>query len=103
MSPEYVRAYTDLYRHHWWWRARERIIVGTLQARASESGFGHILDIGCGAGLFFEKLASFGKPEGVEADPKNLEFGMPVEMYTEIVHTDKDGNDIMAFKFRPAK
>ena len=41
--------------------------------------------------------------EGVEPDPKNLEFGMPVEMYTEKVHTDRDGNDIIAFKFRPAK
>ena len=41
--------------------------------------------------------------EGVEPDPKNLEFGMPVEMYTETVHTDKDGNDIVAFKFRPIK
>jgi uncharacterized OB-fold protein len=41
--------------------------------------------------------------EGVEPDPKNLEFGMPVEMYTEKVHTDKDGNEIIAFKFRPVK
>lgn len=40
--------------------------------------------------------------EGVEPDPKNLKFGMPVEMYTEKVHTDRDGNDIIAFKFRPA-
>ncbi len=39
--------------------------------------------------------------EGVEPDPKNLEFGMAVEMYTEKVHTDDDGNDIIAFKFRP--
>ena len=68
MSPEYVRAYADLYRRHWWWRARERLIVGTLQARAPNHGFGRILDIGCGAGLFFEKLSTFGEPEGVEAD-----------------------------------
>jgi uncharacterized OB-fold protein len=40
--------------------------------------------------------------EGVEPDPKNLKFGMPVEMYTEKVHTDRDGNDIIAFKFRPS-
>ncbi|MGB2694715.1 MAG: OB-fold domain-containing protein [Dehalococcoidia bacterium] len=40
--------------------------------------------------------------EGVEPDPKNLQFGMPVEMYTEKVHTDREGNDIIAFKFRPA-
>jgi uncharacterized protein len=40
--------------------------------------------------------------EGVEPDPKNLKFGMPVEMYTETVHVDKEGNEIIAFKFRPA-
>ena len=40
--------------------------------------------------------------EGVEADPKNLKFGMPVQMYSEVVHTDKEGNEIVAFKFRPA-
>ena len=40
--------------------------------------------------------------EGVEPDPKNLKFGMPVEMYTEKVHTDREGTDIIAFKFRPA-
>ena len=39
--------------------------------------------------------------EGVEPDPKNLQFGMPVEMFTEKVHTDREGNDIIAFKFRP--
>ncbi len=41
--------------------------------------------------------------EGVEPDPKNLKFGMPVEMYTEKVHTDREGNDIIAFKFRPVR
>ncbi len=40
--------------------------------------------------------------EGVEPDPDKLKFGMPVEMFTEKVHTDKEGNDIIAFKFRPA-
>ena len=39
--------------------------------------------------------------EGVEPDPKQLKFGMPVEMFTEKVHTDREGNDIIAFKFRP--
>ena len=39
--------------------------------------------------------------EGVEPDPKKLKFGMPVEMFTETVHTDKEGNEIIAFKFRP--
>jgi len=26
-----------------------------------------------------------------------------VEMYTEKVRTDREGNDVIAFKFRPAK
>lgn len=41
--------------------------------------------------------------EGVEPDPKNLQFGMPVEMYTEVVHVDNEGNEIVAFKFRPVR
>jgi hypothetical protein len=28
---------------------------------------------------------------------------MPVEMYTETVHTDREGNEIIAFKYRPVK
>ena len=39
--------------------------------------------------------------EGVEPDPKHLTFGMPVEMFTEKVHTDREGTGIIAFKFRP--
>lgn len=41
--------------------------------------------------------------EGIEPDPSKLRFGMPVEMYTEKVRTDREGNDVIAFKFRPAK
>ena len=41
--------------------------------------------------------------EGVEPDPSKLKFGMPVEMYTEKVRTDREGNDVIAFKFRPTK
>ncbi len=41
--------------------------------------------------------------EGIEPDPRKLKFGMPVEMYTEKVRTDREGNDVIAFKFRPAQ
>ncbi len=40
--------------------------------------------------------------EGIEPDPKNMRFGMPVQMYTEAVRKDREGNDIVAYKFRPA-
>ena len=51
-------------------------------------------------------------PEGVsvrctiidtEPDPQKIQFGMPVEMVTKRVREDKDGNDVIAFFFRPAR
>ncbi len=38
---------------------------------------------------------------GVEADPKNLKFGMPVQMVTEAIRKDREGNDVIAFSFQP--
>ncbi len=37
----------------------------------------------------------------VEPSPEKLQFGMPVEMVTKKVREDKDGNDVIAFFFRP--
>jgi uncharacterized OB-fold protein len=39
----------------------------------------------------------------VEPDPAQLSFGMPVEMVTQKVRTDKEGRDVIAFFFRPAR
>jgi scaffold protein (connect acetoacetyl-CoA thiolase and HMG-CoA synthase) len=39
----------------------------------------------------------------VEPKPEKLPFGMPVEMITRKVREDKDGNDVIAFFFRPAR
>ena len=39
--------------------------------------------------------------QGVEPDPKNLKFGMPVQMVTEKIRTDREGNDVIAFSFKP--
>jgi len=38
----------------------------------------------------------------VEPNPEKIQFGMPVEMVTKKVREDKDGNDVIAFFFRPA-
>jgi uncharacterized OB-fold protein len=38
---------------------------------------------------------------GVEPDPKNLKFGMPVQMVTEKLREDREGNDVIAFSFKP--
>jgi SAM-dependent methyltransferase len=69
MEESYAQRYRQLYHHHWWWRARERFLVQHLERLSPPGGFGAILDVGCGDGLFFPLLARFGEPEGVEPDP----------------------------------
>ena len=39
----------------------------------------------------------------VEPDPAKLRFGMPVEMTTGVSQQDREGNDVIAFYFRPAR
>ena len=39
----------------------------------------------------------------VEPDPKALCFGMKVEMTTGVSQQDKEGNDVVAFYFRPTR
>ncbi|HJQ85545.1 MAG TPA: class I SAM-dependent methyltransferase [Candidatus Binatia bacterium] len=69
MRPDYAVAYQRLYREHWWWRAREDLIVGWLRRLVPPGGFGPILDVGCGDALFFDRLRELGEPQGVEMDP----------------------------------
>lgn len=63
MDPNYSRAYRELYQRHWWWRARTELIVQTLREIQPPQGWENILDIGCGNGLFFERLSEFGRSE----------------------------------------
>lgn len=66
MDPKYGERYRELYEKHWWWRARTELIVDTLHRLRPPQGWKNILDIGCGDGLFFDRLSSFGEVEGVE-------------------------------------
>jgi SAM-dependent methyltransferase len=69
VDPEYGRRYRDLYERHWWWRAREGVILEALRRHPPPGGWGsgNVLDIGCGDGLFFDRLAEFGASvHGVE-------------------------------------
>jgi SAM-dependent methyltransferase len=66
VDPEYAERYRELYEKHWWWRAREELIVETLSRLEPPGGWQRILDVGCGDGLFFDRLLKFGEVEGVE-------------------------------------
>lgn len=69
MELEYARHYRSLYERHWWWRARERLLLETLSRWRPAEARGAILDVGCGDGLMFDRLSELGDVEGVEADP----------------------------------
>jgi 2-polyprenyl-3-methyl-5-hydroxy-6-metoxy-1,4-benzoquinol methylase len=73
MDERYAAAYPELYRRHWWWRARERILLGTIRELLGRARGVRILDVGCGAGLFFDALEPFGHVEGIEADRSAIE------------------------------
>ena len=66
MRDDYLKLYRDLYEQHWWWRAREKLILKTLRTRQPPGGWKRILDVGCGDGLLFDQLMPFGEVEGVE-------------------------------------
>jgi len=68
MDRAYASRYRDLYNRHWWWRARERIILRFLRRLRPSGGWHRILDVGCGGGVFFDRLSEFGAVEGVEPD-----------------------------------
>lgn len=59
MDSDYGVRYRELFQRHWWWRAREHVILAALRAHMPAAGWspGNVLDVGCGDGLFFDELA----------------------------------------------
>lgn len=66
MDAKYGEAYRELFEKHWWWRSRTELIIDSLRRGKSTRQREQILDVGCGDGLFFDRLAEFGEVEGVE-------------------------------------
>lgn len=57
MDSDYGRHYRELFERHWWWRARERVILEVLRRHRPNGGWRAVLDVGCGDGLFFDALS----------------------------------------------
>jgi 2-polyprenyl-3-methyl-5-hydroxy-6-metoxy-1,4-benzoquinol methylase len=67
VDAHYAQNYEELYRSHWWFRVRERVLVEVIR-HVGLPPDAAILDVGCGNGLFFDKLALFGPVRGIEID-----------------------------------
>jgi SAM-dependent methyltransferase len=88
MEAEYSTYYRELYRRHWWWRAREDAVIDVLRTYQLPGGFGKILDIGCGDGLLFDRLRDFGEVEGIEPDPLTIAEDSPHRSRIHVCHFD---------------
>ena len=66
MDTEYGARYRALFERHWWWRARELVILHALAAHRPATGYRSVLDVGCGDGLFFDRLSAIDGVQLVE-------------------------------------
>ena len=78
MEHEYYKEYYDLERNHWWFKAREEIIITAIKSLISrgdlKSGHLNILNVGCGPGRSSEYLSAFGTVTSIEYDAFCCEF-----------------------------
>jgi SAM-dependent methyltransferase len=68
VHADYAQRYRALWDGHWWWRSREVFLSGWVERLNRRSPCRRILDVGCGDGLFFERLERFGRVDGLEPD-----------------------------------
>jgi 2-polyprenyl-3-methyl-5-hydroxy-6-metoxy-1,4-benzoquinol methylase len=65
----YGQRYRILYERHWWWRAREAVVLRELERFRPHHGWNRALDVGCGDGLLLETLERYASSvEGLEPD-----------------------------------
>ena len=78
MQHDYYKEYYDLERQHWWFVAREKIILNYLKkiiaAKIVTKQDLKILNIGCGPGRSSQYLSSFGEVTSIEYDKECCEF-----------------------------
>ncbi|MEC9096193.1 MAG: class I SAM-dependent methyltransferase [Planctomycetota bacterium] len=86
MDTQYANTYRQLYQHHWWWQSRRTYILSLLNRWKAQDGSNNsrqILDVGCGDGLFFPELETFGSVCGVEPDDRIVD---PNGRYFDRIH-----------------
>ena len=86
MDPRYGARYRELYERHWWWRAREALVLDAIRARQPAAGWHRVLDVGCGDGLFFDALARLEGVQLVEGVEPFRELVSPGGPHADRIH-----------------
>jgi SAM-dependent methyltransferase len=77
MRADVYEALADQARVHWWFQARERILLRFIEAHRTlvfgGLGAGRILDVGAGAGQLSAAMLRFGEVTALEGAPEALE------------------------------
>ena len=70
MNKNYIYYYEKLEKSHWWWITRRKIILDLINeaniGKGSKINGGHLLEIGCGAGITLRELKNKFSIIGVE-------------------------------------
>jgi 2-polyprenyl-3-methyl-5-hydroxy-6-metoxy-1,4-benzoquinol methylase len=82
VNQDYGSEYAELYARHWWWRAREAILLDRIR-RLDLPPAADILDVGCGDAVFFPALSRFGRVRGIEIDRSLIR---PDNPYRDQIH-----------------
>ncbi len=85
MERDYQLQTFELERGHWWYRARQRVIIDVFQRTLTHRRGLRILEVGCGGGTLLKSLATFGESMGLDSCAEAVEHarrlaGCPVHL-----------------------
>lgn len=107
MQQDYYKEYYNYERQHWWFVAREKLIIQAIKSHVltpKNKVSLRILNIGCSTGRSSEYLAQFGEVTSLEYDQECCEFttqktGLQIinGSITELPFEDKSFDLVCAF------
>lgn len=108
MQQDYYKEYYNYERQHWWFVAREKLIINTIKSHvlltSTDKASLKILNIGCSTGRSSEYLAQFGEVTSLEYDKECCDFttektGLQIinGSITELPFDDKSFDLVCAF------
>lgn len=74
MEQEVYRKFFELERHNWWFTGMRSIYDRQIRKLSLSASPQHILDVGCGTGVWTEQLGRLGRVVGIDYSPEALAF-----------------------------